>query len=323
MAWIHRVEKYLSFREGDRIVVIGKGVRKNGESGRFLVGFNERTRCQGLFDTDYVRVVPASSTSQRADTVSLPAIFLTPCQPIAGESTASLAVASAAALAVASTNEPDTQTMPAITGTDQLHPSLIALAELLGLSTGSLFRNITGWLLTTITLGECGLRIIEALCACVDSTAEVERTARAYMEVLRAFPNRSLPLLISLVADEIRATGIYLESTLFRGSDIASHLLSVYCHIIGKNYLVDTLQPLIELVINAYSQGKSLEGAYGCALSMPSAVNSHSLMKTLVDPIRLQPDQVLDRNIEILEQICAAYVATITNSITNCPVQLR
>jgi hypothetical protein len=55
--------------------------------------------------------------------------------------------------------------------------------------------------------GECGLRIVEALCGCIESAAEVERAARAYMEILRAFPNRSLPLLFSLIADEVRATG--------------------------------------------------------------------------------------------------------------------
>jgi hypothetical protein len=106
------------------------------------------------------------------------------------------------------------------------------------------------------------------------------------MEILRAFPNRSLPLLFSLIADEVRATGTttavavtsnidplwliscvlstgkVLESTLFRGNDIASHLLSVYCQIVGKTYLVDTLHHLIELVVDTYAKGKSLEGTH-------------------------------------------------------------
>lgn len=96
------------------------------------------------------------------------------------------------------------------------------------------------------------------------------------MEILQAFPNRSLPILISLVTDEIRATGKVLESTLFRGNDIASHLLSVYCHIVGKNYLLETLQKLIEIVINVYAQGKSLEGIFNPEILV---ICSFSLLK--------------------------------------------
>jgi hypothetical protein len=57
---VHRVQKYLSFREGDRIVVLGKKKAKAGNPSRLLLGYNERTRSQGLFDVDYVRCVPAS-----------------------------------------------------------------------------------------------------------------------------------------------------------------------------------------------------------------------------------------------------------------------
>jgi hypothetical protein len=63
-------------------------------------------------------------------------------------------------------------------------------------------------------------------------------------------------------------TGKVLESTLFRGNDIASHLLSVYCQIVGKAYLVETLHHLIELVVDIYAKGKSLEGAHTSSSSL-------------------------------------------------------
>ena len=41
-------------------MALGKKKAKAGNPSRLLLGYNERTRSQGLFDVDYVRCVPAS-----------------------------------------------------------------------------------------------------------------------------------------------------------------------------------------------------------------------------------------------------------------------
>jgi hypothetical protein len=53
--------------------------------------------------------------------------------------------------------------------------------------------------------------------------------------------------------------GIIQGSTLFRGNDIASHLLSAYCQSVGRKFLLKVIRPLVEKVLTLYSQNKSME----------------------------------------------------------------
>ena len=53
--------------------------------------------------------------------------------------------------------------------------------------------------------------------------------------------------------------GFVQGSTLFRGNDIASHLLSAYCQSVGRKFLLKVIRPLVEKVLTLYSQNKSME----------------------------------------------------------------
>lgn len=49
------------------------------------------------------------------------------------------------------------------------------------------------------------------------------------------------------------------RTTLFRGEDGFSLMVSTYVQAMGKDYLLATLKPLIQMVISSYSQGRSFE----------------------------------------------------------------
>jgi hypothetical protein len=67
------------------------------------------------------------------------------------------------------------------------------------------------------------------------------------------------------------SSGIIQVSTLFRGNDIASHLLSAYCQSVGRNFLVEVMRPLVEQVLALYAQNKSMEVVLSLSLSLISS----------------------------------------------------
>jgi len=125
--------------------------------------------------------------------------------------------------------------------------------------------------------------IISAVCTCTEQMV-AERAAHAFLFCMKIFPGRTIPLLVTLIADEVRRTGSYFLPhamfsacwpcmllfvslllgavqlpTLFRGNDIASHLLSAYCQLVGRKYLVKTVKPFVEKICSFYAQDKSFE----------------------------------------------------------------
>ncbi|ELR12939.1 GTPaseactivator protein for Ras-like GTPase [Acanthamoeba castellanii str. Neff] len=149
-------------------------------------------------------------------------------------------------------------------------------------------------------LSRSDLMIITALCSTTD-TQVAERVAHGFLHVLRMFPGRTIPLLVGLIGSEVRKTGIIQGSTLFRGNDIASHLLSAYCQSVGRKFLLKVIRPLVEKVLTLYSQNKSME----------------------IDPARAVPGEDPEENAQTLSDFCHLFLNTITSSIKHCPMSFR
>ncbi|KAL6045331.1 Ras GTPase activating protein ira2 [Balamuthia mandrillaris] len=144
------------------------------------------------------------------------------------------------------------------------------------------------------------LTILSTICNHADPSV-AERSALAFLQLLKITPGRTIPLLITLIANEVRKTNLIESSTLFRGHNIASHLLSAYCQLVGRHYLHKMVQPLVEKVLAFYSQGKSIE----------------------VDPARLGPHDNPHGNLQRLNEICSSFVPTTLSSLRFCPNTFR
>lgn len=183
---------------------------------------------------------------------------------------------------------------------------------------------------------------MQALCAVTD-TQVAERAAHAFLYVLRLSPGRTIPLLVTLIANEVRKTGEYEAlslwsrcggthpldlcgaarpgiiqgSTLFRGNDIASQLLSAYCQMIGRKYLMKVIRPLVEKVVNLYAQNKSME-VHPCE-KRPRRAGVHLTRHTQIDPARLSPGEDIEEKTQTLTEFCNMFLNAVTGSLKHCP----
>jgi hypothetical protein len=132
------------------------------------------------------------------------------------------------------------------------------------------------------------------------------------------------------------SSGIIQGSTLFRGNDIASHLLSAYCQSVGRNFLVEVMRPLVEQVLALYAQNKSMEVVLSLSLScliakldrlLPSVDTGLSLSLSLththtlqIDPTRAAPGEDVEENVQTLYDYCQLFLDTVTSSIKCYPM---
>eukprot|EP00009_Paramoeba_aestuarina_P005955 CAMPEP_0201507994 /NCGR_PEP_ID=MMETSP0161_2-20130828/1471_1 /ASSEMBLY_ACC=CAM_ASM_000251 /TAXON_ID=180227 /ORGANISM="Neoparamoeba aestuarina, Strain SoJaBio B1-5/56/2" /LENGTH=627 /DNA_ID=CAMNT_0047902501 /DNA_START=52 /DNA_END=1935 /DNA_ORIENTATION=- len=103
-----------------------------------------------------------------------------------------------------------------------------------------------------------------------------------------------LRYLISKSVDECKAA-----TTLFRGNQLTEKALTIYCHLVGTNYLQRCLKPLFLSVVNSDADYE-------------------------IDPTRVSAGSSVDANVMNLLSVCQMFMAKITASkFTNVPYGIR
>ena len=98
------------------------------------------------------------------------------------------------------------------------------------------------------------LAVAVSMCKVV-TRSKTPYSSRAFYAFIRLFEEqgRAIELLKEVVADEVKATRD--ETTLLRGQDPASETMSAYASVMGRQYLVDLLRPLMEVLSQLYREG--------------------------------------------------------------------
>lgn len=143
----------------------------------------------------------------------------------------------------------------------------------------------------------------------------MDKVASALVRVFEYFGSIQ-HLLKAFISNEVQNTGsIYFEDTnifsvtsavLFRGNSMAVKLISNYAVSIGKQYLCQTLQPVIQQVYNDPSN-----------YEVPFAIVSLNVVQ--LDTTLMQDTEMVEANAKKLAEICEKFLLTIENSVEKCP----
>eukprot|EP01087_Luapelamoeba_hula_P011502 TRINITY_DN3134_c0_g2_i11.p1 TRINITY_DN3134_c0_g2~~TRINITY_DN3134_c0_g2_i11.p1 ORF type:complete len:1786 (-),score=221.70 TRINITY_DN3134_c0_g2_i11:93-5450(-) len=125
--------------------------------------------------------------------------------------------------------------------------------------------------------------------------------AVTFMNCVRlVYPEKLTPMLVALFHRQGDITSSSRE-TIFREDDLFCKLLHAFCQTVGRSYLINTLRPLITLVLTYVSEGRSFE----------------------IDPARVKDQSTLKNNIINLSEMCTIFLTAITNSRKNHPKIFR
>eukprot|EP01102_Stenamoeba_stenopodia_P002953 TRINITY_DN1288_c0_g1_i1.p1 TRINITY_DN1288_c0_g1~~TRINITY_DN1288_c0_g1_i1.p1 ORF type:complete len:687 (+),score=116.19 TRINITY_DN1288_c0_g1_i1:437-2497(+) len=143
-------------------------------------------------------------------------------------------------------------------------------------------------------LSEPRIDLIRSLALVADPTIS-EQLAKDLVAIFEA-NGQALELVNKMIKHEVDITTS--SGTLFRGNSLASHLMVSYARSSGKQYLVSTLKPLIELI-------RSSETSFE------------------VDPSKLKSGESLSENTKNLSSITSSFIDRIVKSLDSCPITIR
>lgn len=138
------------------------------------------------------------------------------------------------------------------------------------------------------------LALVNAVC--VTAGAEQDVVLESLIHILDAH-KMTLPIIKLGITREIEKTKS--AATLFRGNTMATKLMTAFTKMTGRQYLSDTLKPLLEDLSSRMSSGLSFE----------------------IDPEKQGEDHAA--NMENLRKTCQAFLDSIVGSIRVCPVPFR
>jgi hypothetical protein len=139
------------------------------------------------------------------------------------------------------------------------------------------------------------LALVNAVC--VTAGAEQEIVLESLIHILDAH-KMTLPIIKLGITREVEKTKT--AATLFRGNTMATKLMTAFTRMTGKQYLSDTLKPLLEELVAQMTAGTSFE----------------------IDPEKQTPEE-LTANMATLKKTCQHFLDRIVGSIKTCPIPFR
>jgi len=132
------------------------------------------------------------------------------------------------------------------------------------------------------------------LCNAVDVSA-TEALARDLILIFEKH-DKVFDLICSVIDNEVQST--LNEGTLFRKNSLSSHLMSQYARLVGKDYLAQTLRPLICGIINSSADYE-------------------------IDPHKISDPSKLEKNVTALKRAAQDFLLDMMSSVSKFPVVLR